>query len=170
MVSASAWRPLAGVEFSPIGAREDASACPPELPVASAIPRLKRRSDYLRIAKNGRTWAAPGLILQMRRRDLPERENASMPPVRFGITASRKVGNAVARNRVRRRLRSVAEQVLSRHAEQGCDYVVIGRAATLKRPFAALVDDLASALKRLKAFRDALDDRKGNGEQPMARR
>ena len=72
---------------------------------------------------------------------------------RVGITASRKVGKAVARNRVRRRLRAAAREVLRQHGMTGCDYVLIGRAATLSRPFPALVADLTTAIKRLKAYR-----------------
>jgi ribonuclease P protein component len=73
--------------------------------------------------------------------------------IRLGITASRKVGNAVARNRARRRLREAARRVLPTDAAPGHDYVLIGRAATLQRPFAMLVADLQSALRRLRALR-----------------
>lgn len=73
--------------------------------------------------------------------------------IRLGITASRKVGNAVARNRVRRRLREAARLVLPTNAAPGHDYVLIGRAATLQRPFPMLLADLQSALRRLHALR-----------------
>jgi ribonuclease P protein component len=74
---------------------------------------------------------------------------------RLGITASRKVGAAVARNRARRRLRAVASQVLRTHAVDACDYVIIARASTVTRPFAALLGDLAEALRRLNMLRPA---------------
>ena len=79
------------------------------------------------------------------------------PPaaIRLGITASRKVGNAVARNRARRRLREVAWLVLPASAAPAQDYVLVGRAATLQRPFAMLVADLEAALQRLRAWRPA---------------
>ena len=73
--------------------------------------------------------------------------------MRVGFTVSRKVGNAVARNRARRRLRAAVDQVIPTRARPGHDFVVIGRAATLTRPFNALVGDLTTALQRL----DALD-------------
>jgi ribonuclease P protein component len=73
--------------------------------------------------------------------------------IRLGITASRKVGNAVARNRARRRLREAARLVLPTNAAPGHDYVLIGRAATLERPFGMLVADMQSALRRLRALR-----------------
>lgn len=74
--------------------------------------------------------------------------------LRFGITASRRVGNAVARNRVRRRLRAAAESVLPKRAKPGYDYVLIGRAATLQRPWLALLADLTEALRRLRVLRE----------------
>jgi ribonuclease P protein component len=122
--------------------------------VASAVPRLKRRSDFLRIARSGRKWAVPGLVLQVGRDD--PRDGATGPGVaiRVGFTASRKVGNAVARNRVRRRLRAAAEEILPVHAKLGRDYVIIGRVATLRRPFDALLGDLENALKRVGAYRN----------------
>jgi ribonuclease P protein component len=70
------------------------------------------------------------------------------PGLRLGFTCSRKVGNAVARNRARRRLREAARRVLA-PAPAGWDIVLIGRPATVERAFPALVDDLSSALRRL---------------------
>lgn len=96
----------------------------------------------------------PGLVLQVGRDD--PRDDAVGPSVaiRVGFTASRKVGNAVQRNRVRRRLRAAAEEILPVHAKPGRDYVIIGRVATLRRPFDALLGDLKNALKRVGAYRD----------------
>lgn len=119
----------------------------------STITRLKRRPEFLRVASARCKWVAPGLILQARRRAPQESVEAGDLPIRVGFTVSRKVGNAVRRNRARRRLRSAVERVLPVHAMEGHDYVVIGRAATLSRPFAALVGDLETALKRLDVYR-----------------
>lgn len=123
--------------------------------MSPAVPRLKRRSEFLRVAGARRKWVAPGLIVQVRERPPAAAGEAGEAPIRVGFTASRKVGNAVARNRVRRRLRAVAETVLPRHARAGRDYVIIGRAATLRRPYDALVADMCAALKRLDAWRGA---------------
>ena len=71
--------------------------------------------------------------------------------VRVGYTASRRIGNAVARNRAKRRLRAAVAHVMPASAQCGCDYVVIARAATSTRPFDALLDDLAAALSRVSA-------------------
>lgn len=74
---------------------------------------------------------------------------------RIGFTVSKKVGNAVARNRAKRRLRAAAAAVLPVRAAPGMDYVLIGRQATLARPFDELKADLATALTRLRAHRRA---------------
>ena len=126
------------------------------------IGRLKRRAEFLQVAAANRKWVAPGLILQVRRQPSTESENNDATraatakvvrePVRVGFTASRKVGNAVARNRARRRLRSVAREVLA-HAEPGNDFVLIARPATVERDYQALVADLVAGLKRLKLYR-----------------
>jgi len=127
----------------------------------AALERLKRRPEFLRVAATRRKWVAPGLILQARRQDRSEGADAAPPrPPRIGFTVSRKVGNAVARNRARRRLRAAAETVMSRHAAAGEDYVLIGRVGTLTRPFAALLRDLEDGLKRLGAYRDGAEESK----------
>ena len=101
---------------------------------------LKKRADFLRVRAASRRWAARGLVLQVRDRKDDD-------PVRVGYTVSKKVGNAVERNRVRRRLRAAVREALERRP--GRDYVVIGRRAALSRPWEALVGDLKSAADRL---------------------
>ena len=112
------------------------------------IATLKKRSDFLRVRAAGRRWAAPGLVLQAA--PAPEGD-ADAGQVRVGYTASRRVGNAVARNRAKRRLRAAVAHVMPASAQSGCDYVVIARAATLTRPFDALIGDLTAALARVGA-------------------
>jgi ribonuclease P protein component len=72
--------------------------------------------------------------------------------VRVGFTVSRRVGNAVERNRVRRRLREVARQVIPVLARPDFDYVLVGRQEALRRDFALLRQELIEALKRVKAL------------------
>ena len=114
----------------------------------AAFDRLKRQPDFLRVAGARRKSVTPGLILQARPRAAAEPE-----VFRVGFTVSRKVGGAVARNRARRRLRAAAKAVMPAHAAAAHDYVVIGRAATLTRPFPALIDDLCAGLRRLGLYR-----------------
>jgi len=115
--------------------------------MTAAVETLKRRRDFLRVAGARRSSATRGLVLQA----CPA-ETAGAAP-RVGFTASRKVGNAVRRNRARRRLRSAVGEVMPLHAAAGYDYVVIARAATIERPFGALKQDLETALKRLDVWR-----------------
>ena len=119
-------------------------------PPMAPLPRLTRRAEFLRVAAARRKYVAPGLILQAAAG--PARPPAE-PIWRVGFTASRKVGNAVARNRARRRLRAASAEVLPAHAQAGHDYVVIARAGTLTRQYQALVGDLEEGLRRLGAYR-----------------
>ena len=91
----------------------------------------------------------PGFVLQAA--PVPA-DFAPAAAVRVGFTVSRKVGNAVERNRVRRRLREVARLVIPAQARPDLDYVLVGRQAALRRDFAVLRQDLVEALKRLKAL------------------
>lgn len=109
-----------------------------------ALARLKKRADFLRIAAQRRKWAAPGLILQAAPRASDEAD-----AVRVGFTCSKKVGNAVARNRARRRLKAAVAQVFPDQARPDLEYVVIGRTETLARPYSLLLQDLQTALKRV---------------------
>ena len=121
---------------------------------------LARRADFLRVAGAGRKWAAPGMVVQACPRPGPGTavlaEGASVsatPFLRVGFTASKKVGGAVLRNRARRRLRALAREVLFAEAASGFDYVLIARAETATRDYAALRDDMRTALKRLRLHR-----------------
>lgn len=106
------------------------------------LDTLKDRRDFLRAAC-ARRVATPAFILQARQRD-------DDGPTRVGFTCSKKVGNAVARNRAKRRLREVARHVLSRQGAPATDYVFVGRATvTANRPFADLIRDCEAALDQL---------------------
>jgi ribonuclease P protein component len=110
----------------------------------AAPHRLKRRREFLRVQAAGRKAAMPGLVLQAAARD----DNG----LGVGFTASKRVGNAVTRNRARRRLRAAAAEILPLGAVTGHDYVIIGRAGSVDRPYDALRRDLVAALKRLKLW------------------
>src|ERR1700761_7852410 len=116
MASALAWRPRMVVRYWLAVARGAASASPPkgsQLP--AALDRLKKRSEFLAVAAANRRWTTPGLVLQARphAQITPDSDSASDNGVRpregglrVGFTATKKIGNAVKRNRARRRLRA----------------------------------------------------------------
>jgi len=140
---------------SPRAARRAASVCPPETKIfgqsalklmGGKLGKLKVRADFLRVARSGRRWAGPTLVMQAAAHsDGPGRVSR----MRVGFTASRRVGNAVVRNRAKRRMRAAAAQVLPTQGRPGSDYVLIARAATADRPFSELIADLERALRRL---------------------
>lgn len=122
---------------------DPASAPGPALRIAT----LTQRPDFLRAAQ-ARRQGMPGFLLQARHRDDGD------TTVRIGYTCSKKIGNAVTRNRAKRRLRAIAREVLPQAARPGWDYVLVGRPqATVSRDFTDLRDDLAAALTRIHAPR-----------------
>ena len=130
--------------------RADASASPAARLDPNKIETLKKRADFLACARAGRAHA-PGMLVQGRRRRAGETVGEARPP-RAGFTCSKKLGNAVARNRAKRRLREAARAVLPRLGRDGWDYVLIGRAGvTASRRFTDLVGDLETALGKLHA-------------------
>jgi ribonuclease P protein component len=90
----------------------------------------------------------PGFVLQA----APVPADLPATTVRVGFTVSKKVGNAVIRNRVRRRLREIARQIIPGQARLDLDYVLVGRQGALERDFAVMRQELVEALKRLKAL------------------
>lgn len=110
------------------------------------ITVIQKRRDFL-AASRAKRQARPSMVVQARKRKADE---PSVSPVRVGYTCSKKVGNAVARNRAKRRLREAARLILPHHAKPGWDYVLIGRKdGTAEREFTALLDDLRGALAKL---------------------
>jgi ribonuclease P protein component len=106
-----------------------------------AMERLTRRTDFLAAAKGLRA-SVGAFVVQARRR-------AGDGPARIGFTVSRQVGNAVERNRVRRRLREVVRLSAGGGMHGGHDYVLIGRRAALAAPFGEMRQDLDAALRRI---------------------
>ncbi len=104
---------------------------------------LQQRADFLRTAQ-GRRQGAAGFLVQARARD----DGSAV--LRVGFTASKKIGNAVMRNRAKRRMRVLAREILLAQGRPGWDYVLVARpGATVTRGFADLRADLAGALARL---------------------
>ena len=104
---------------------------------------LKKRAEFLRV-KGGPRWSTPGFALEAH-----SRSEAPHDAPRFGFTVSKKVGGAVVRNRIRRRLRALVAALDPTYLRVGCDYVLIARPAAAKRAYAELKSDLEQALARV---------------------
>ena len=108
------------------------------------VNRITQRKDFLRLARAQRVHST-SFVLQSRNR----KDDA---PMRVGFTCSKKVGNAVARNRAKRRLREIARLILPISGQPGHDYVLIGRAnVTATTDFAAMQTELAQSLQKLQS-------------------
>ncbi|MFM7028503.1 MAG: ribonuclease P protein component [Chakrabartia sp.] len=103
---------------------------------------MTKRSEFL-AANQGKRAASGGLVLLVR-----DRADAD-PQIRVGFTVTKKIGNAVVRNRMKRRFRELARNILPEAGITGADHVLIGRASGVEKPFAALEADLRRALKMI---------------------
>ena len=108
---------------------------------AQRLNILRKRSDFLAANAGGRA-ATPGFVLLVRNREDGD------PSKRVGFTVSKKVGGAVVRNRMKRRFRALAREILPVGGHAGSDHVMIGRSGGIERDFGLLREDLAKALER----------------------
>ena len=122
------------------GAERPSRARPQE---AQRLITLKKRADFL-AANAGRRAATPGFILLVR-----DREDED-PAVRVGFTVTKKIGGAVVRNRMKRRFRALAREIVPAKGFAGADHVMIGRAGGVERDFGVLRSELVSALERIR--------------------
>jgi ribonuclease P protein component len=112
---------------------------------AIQLDRLRKRRQFLHVAQGAK---ASGRYVSLQAR--PSEESLSQQCLaRYGLTASKKVGNAVLRNRARRRLRSAMLQLLAVHGRPGFDYVAVARTASVTADWPALLDDLTALFVRL---------------------
>ena len=109
------------------------------------IDTLKKRAEFLRL-RGGARWATPSCVVETKPAADP---GATARGPRFGFTVTKKLGNAVVRNRIRRRLRAALSAVANERARAGHDYVLVARGAAFDRPFPDLLKDLEVALHRV---------------------
>ena len=118
--------------------------------VSFSVSTLRKRADFLK-ASRGRRQAMPGFVLQARRRGPDEISDSE---IRIGYTCSKKVGNAVARNRAKRRLREIARAIIPERGKSGWDYVLIGRRVeTATREYQVMLHNLETAMVKIHAPR-----------------
>jgi ribonuclease P protein component len=110
---------------------------------AQRLVTLSQRADFL-AANGGRRSATPGFVLLVR-----ERQDGDATR-RVGFTVTKKIGNAVVRNRMKRRFRALSRELIATEGVAGADHVLIGRAGGIERPFAELRADLGAALRKLR--------------------
>jgi len=107
--------------------------------------RLKKRPEFLCVASAGKKWVSDTVVIQILEND--------SDVIRFGFTATKKIGNAVIRNRCKRRLRAASDHILmTEKFAQGFDIVVIARDKVAKADWNKIIKDLRWCLKRLNAL------------------
>jgi ribonuclease P protein component len=111
---------------------------------AAKIAPIRKRADFL-AANKARRQPMPGFVLLLR-----ERHDGD-PAMRLGITVTKKIGNAVVRNRMKRRYRALARELLPTQGIAGADHVLIGREGGIERDFALLQQELEKALRKVRA-------------------
>ena len=109
------------------------------------IEHLKKRKDFIKIAHSKKKSIAKGLIIQASPRKLIEKKFF----IRVGFTITKKVGNAVVRNRIRRRLRSIFKQLIIQMGMPGWDYVIIARKAIINYSFNQIINDMKFVISNI---------------------
>jgi ribonuclease P protein component len=110
--------------------------------MCAAVPTLKTSPDFQRIARSGKKWVAPAFILQIAKTNEGQ-------AFRLGLTASRKVGNAVIRNRAKRRLREMVRVILKDNPMTGIEIVLIAKTAAADYDFTRMTEDFKKGIEKL---------------------
>src|SRR5215468_7621587 len=125
------------------------------------MDRLRQRADFLAVANGARANSAAFVVQSRQRRDFG--------PIRVGFTVTKKNGTATERNRIRRRLRELVKRLDVIAMRPHSDYVLVGRRAALSRDFAAMLDDLRTALSRLDRQESMRESKQGSKQDSPPR-
>lgn len=114
------------------------------------IKTLKKRADFLLIQNSGHKWVSHGFVIQVKP------ASSSDNSIRVGYTVTKKIDkSSVNRNRIKRRMRAIAAEVLACHGKDGFDYILVGRPLTLTREYADLRNDLIWCLKKMDLYMES---------------
>ena len=116
---------------------------------------LKKRAEFLAV-RGGYRFASPACVIEAKRRrgQSPGSRTIALDSARFGYTVTKKLGNAVVRNKIRRRLKAAVADVAPALAVEQFDYVVVARRAAFDMPFAELTAHVSSSLRRIRERAD----------------
>lgn len=157
MGSVRAWKQRVAEKFYPPVVLRAVSDCQRNQQEMK-LPRLKKRKDFVQIAQKGKRYVTDAFILQyLYRMQPPSYDLKVLPPKnkdgledwRIGFTVTKKIGSAVVRNRVRRRLRAAADLMMPNHSHTKIDYVLIARDQAKSLPFIKIATDLKKVLESI---------------------
>ena len=107
------------------------------------LKTIKKRIDFVKVSKKGKKFFTQGFILQKYKRDFSSKENTA----RVGFTITKKIGNAVVRNKIKRRFRAIIKEVLNNYLKKNYDYVIIANKKSLIMDYKELKSDIIKTVK-----------------------
>lgn len=116
------------------------------------LPSITSRRDFVAANQHGKKFVTPRFILLANQRS---HDHPVAPAPRIGITVTKKIGNAVVRNRIKRQLREAIRATFTPHSQERYDYVIIARHGLIKAPYATITRDMEFAFSRIHAMKNA---------------
>ena len=107
------------------------------------LKTIKKRIDFVKVSKKGKKFFTQGFILQKYKRDFSSKENTA----RVGFTITKKIGNAVVRNKIKRRFRAIIKEILNNYLKKNYDYVIIANKKSLVMNYKELKNDVVKVIK-----------------------